>query len=420
MNHQDLPSAPNSSPILESPQRCAIHSMFLPGGKQKFPLQQKVSAFGYDWVYADSIRDLEAFWNSCDNIYLQVPYLQALEQADTNGLTFRYLLAFKAGKPVGGITMQLLKVSAAHSIRTLRNGDINGFWDQVRWWLAKWGSYRFMIWGNMFLTGQYNQWWDIAEPELPLLKGATLKVLQELAKQEKIQILMARDCINQDDLLEKAGFHAIDFQPNMVMDIPSAWKSFDDYLNSMSSKYRVRARRAFKKSDGILFKELDLRQIELFKEDLNALYLSVVEQADFNMLWAGKNYFLQLKEKLGPNLSLFGCFEKDRLLGFYTTIRNGKELDANFLGFDQEANREHQLYLSILYRIVEQAINQRCEKVYLARTALEIKSSIGAVGQKTYVYLKHTNPLLNWVLPTAVRFGEPKEEWVPRHPFREE
>ncbi|AEE53656.1 hypothetical protein [Haliscomenobacter hydrossis] len=420
-NHLNF-SPMDATKTLESPQRCSIQSLLQPFWQNTptFPLGQKVAAEGYEWLYVSHIDQVSEHWQNGPNLFLQSRYLQALEDAHTEGLEFRYLLAFKNGKAVGGINLQLLTVSAAHSIRSLRQRELIGFWDRIKLLLANWGTYRFMIWGNMFLTGQYNQWWDIAEKDLPALQTATLKVLNCLARQEKIQILMARDSFHHEEVLENAGFHAIDFQPNMCMELPDAWKNSDDYLNAMSSKYRVRARRAFKKSEGIIFRELDLRQIELFSEDLYALHLSVVNQADFNMLWVGKDYFVQLKQQLGADFCLTACFEKERLLGFFTTIRNGKELDANFLGFDPEANREHQLYLSMLYKMVEQALQFRCNKICFARTALEIKSSVGAIAQKTFIYLKHTNPILNHILPTAVRFGEPKEHWTPRHPFREE
>lgn len=419
------PNHPNNSPmnsvdVLESPYRCSIQSILHSLGVTSFPLGQRVSMGEYEWMYVRSIKEIEQYWTPSDNLFVQCNYLQAIEDSATTGLEFRYLLVFKAGRPIGGITLQLLTVSAAHSIRSLRQREIKGFWDKLRLLLSSWGKYRFMIWGNMFLTGQYNQWWQAPQAEIPTLQKATLKVLNCLAKQEKVQILMARDSVERETILEASHYHPIDFQPNMCMDIPSSWKTYEDYLNTMSSKYRVRARRAAKKAEGVIFKELDLRQIELFKDDLNALHHSVVNEADFNMIWAGKDYFVQLKEQLRADFRLIACFEKERLLGFYTTIHNGKELDANFLGFDPQANREHQLYLAMLYQMVEQAIQLRCEKICFARTALEIKSSVGAIAHKTYIYLKHTNPFLNLILPYAVRFAEPKEDWTPRHPFRED
>lgn len=422
----DHPNSLNTSSMytntLEPRPRCSLQSIFQFSAVQRFPLGQKVKALGYEWIYAAKIQHIAAYWQpSSENVFLQTNYLQALEESQTPNLDFRYLLAFKSGKPIAGLTLQLLNVEATQSIRTLRMSELRGLADRLRLWLANWsGTYRFMIWGNMFLTGQYNQWWDVAEEELPLLQEASLQVLDTLGQQEKVQVLMARDWLQHDPTLDRAGYHAIDFQPSMILKLPKAWKNFDDYLEAMSSKYRVRARRASKKSDGILFRELDLRQIELFADDLHHLHRSVVEQADFNMLWAGKDYFVQLKEKLGADFRLVACFEKESLVGFFTTIRNGKTLEANFLGFTTQANHEHQLYLSMLYKMVEQGFESCCERIEFARTALEIKSSVGALAHQTYVYLKHSTPLLNWLLPWIVRFGEPKESWTPRHPFRAE
>ena len=83
---------------------------------------QKVAADGYEWIYTDRIQQVETHWLASDNLYVQPHYLQALEGAKTPGLDFRYLLIFKNGQPIGGITLQLLTVSAAHSIRSLRQG----------------------------------------------------------------------------------------------------------------------------------------------------------------------------------------------------------------------------------------------------------------------------------------------------------
>ena len=44
------------------------------------------------------------------------------------------------------------------------------------------------------------------------------------------------------------GFHEFRFLPNMVMGMNPSWTSFEDYLADLQSKYRVRAKRAFKKA----------------------------------------------------------------------------------------------------------------------------------------------------------------------------
>lgn len=55
---------------------------------------------------------------------------------------------------------------------------------------------------------------------------------------------------------------------------------------------------------------------------------------------------------------------------------------------------------------------------HFARTALEIKSSVGAVPENLYCYLRHQNPLVNKFTGTLLDYLKPVEEWLPRHPFK--
>ncbi len=48
--------------------------------------------------------------------------------------------------------------------------------------------------------------------------------------------------------LRDHGFSDLETQPNMVLDIDPSWDGYEDYLQSLASKYRVKANRAFAKS----------------------------------------------------------------------------------------------------------------------------------------------------------------------------
>ncbi len=67
--------------------------------------------------------------------------------------------------------------------------------------------------------------------------------------------------------------------------------------------------------------------------------------------------------------------------------------------------------------MVEESLQVGARRLLLSRTALEIKSSIGAVAEPAYVYMAHVNPLLNSLVPLSVGLLEPVEVWEPRHPF---
>jgi predicted N-acyltransferase len=283
--------------------------------------------------------------------------------------------------------------------------------------LSKVGNFKALVLGNLLLTGENGYWTTLPAMRFEPLFLQTLKLMEQLAKQLGIGAMMVKDFFQRDLVVEAAGYHPLSFQPAMVLELPPEWKSFDDYIEAMSSKYRVRTRRAYKKGQSIDFKSLAIQEIELRNAELYELYLQVLDNADFNALTAHPDYFLQLKRHLKEDFDLVGCFIQQQLVGFFTTIRNHEELECHFIGLEASSNREHQVYLNMLYRMVEKGIQLGVHQISMARTALEIKSSVGAVAHQQFSYLRHRLPVLNHILPYVVRFMEPQEQWIPRHPF---
>ncbi len=390
-------------------------------GDKSLEYDQLLESAGWQYLYTNKIAHLHGLWEPEEGNRLVYPdYLQAIEDAPAQNIESRYLLILQNGKVCGGFVLQLVELDTSKQIRELRELKSGTFIQRLRKRAAGIGKFKLLVLGNMLLTGEHGEWWKLPDHEVQTARVATLQFLEKIAKKENARVIMVKDLYERDATLEARGFHPLDFQPSMHFALNPQWRTFEDYLEAMTSKYRVRARKAQKTSASLVFRELDLRQIELFQKDLYQLYRQVIDAADFNMTTASEDYFYQMKRQLGADYSLCACFDKDRLLGFYTTIRNGQEIEANFIGFDAEANRHYQLYLNMLYCMVKQGIQVCCQEVGFARTAMEIKSSVGATSKRAYIYMRHVNSWINRLLPFAVRFVEPKTAWVPRNPFREE
>ena len=76
------------------------------------------------------------------------------------------------------------------------------------------------------------------------------------------------------------------------------------------------------------------------------------------------------------------------------------------------------MYLNMLYDMADFAIKNEFTSIVYARTAMEIKSSVGAKPQKMFVYLKHTNLCMNIILKRIFKLMNPTQEWEERHPFK--
>ena len=93
-------------------------------------------------------------------------------------------------------------------------------------------------------------------------------------------------------------------------------------------------------------------------------------------------------------------------------------MDTYFLGYDDSIQRENMLYLNMLYDMIAYSIKKDFKEIVFARTALEIKSSVGAKPITMYGLISHTNPLVNPYMSIIFKYLEPKTIWQQRNPFK--
>jgi hypothetical protein len=99
-------------------------------------------------------------------------------------------------------------------------------------------------------------------------------------------------------------------------------------------------------------------------------------------------------------------------------LLNGDVLETYFLGYDDQIQKEKMLYLNMLYNMTQFGIENQFKKIIFGRTALEIKSSIGAEPVMMSGFIYHTNVWVNRLLPKVFPKLEPTLTWQQRHPFK--
>ena len=383
---------------------------------------RSIEAAGQDWDAAAPAHDL----------FLQRRYLSIVEAQPPVGMRFGYLVFYRGKEPVGVALCQIKFFKGDDNINDLQIAVKDPcFFNGLALWFKRWVAGRvaadILICGNMLLTGEHGYYFNhqkIAPSKaVALLEKALDEVVGLMGREGvKMPVILVKDVPTEQQaqgaLFVEKGFTEFDIQPNMVLDLP--FDSFEAYLGAMSTKYRTRAKRARKKLDGLERRELSLADIHRELPRIYGLYCEVAKNAGFNMVDLNQHYLPALKRDLGEHFRLFGYYQDDELLAFYTTIQNGPELEAHFLGYDKARNHELQLYLNILYDIVQIGLAAGCTQIVFARTALEIKSSIGAVAHHLWCYVRHQNGLLNNFTSTLLDYLKPIEVWQPRHPFREE
>lgn len=399
-----------------------------------YPLQKKSD---YAIQVSDHIQEIKEVWDSVapkDNLFLQSTYLQTLEEFPPEKMTFKYIIFYHKEQAVGVAYNQIFRLNVEESLQQSNEEEgnkanciIRAFSNAVKKWFIKRADFNLLICGNLLLTGEYGFHFNnnTNDQEAAMLIQDSLDSLQQILDKEqtKVSVHLLKDYkVETADTfkeeLQKETYHPFLMQPSMYMNIRPNWDNFDSYLADMSSKYRVRAKRARKKGNAIVKKELTLEEIEANEERIHELYKSIADGAGFNAFLLHPQYFTELKRNLGDRYKLTAYFIEDKLIAFYTAIFNYEEMDAHFLGVDGSYNREHQVYLNILYDLVNRAIEGRVKNIDFARTALEIKSSVGAVSQDMLCFFKHRSTLSSKILQFVFDSLNPKEEWQPRSPFK--
>ena len=371
-----------------------------------------------------SIAKLPEKWDEVahENAFLQTPYLKVLEESAPTNMQCFYVGIFEKNSLIGVALAQYLDLNKLESFGE-RDQCIKTY---IRNFIFKNFASHALFLGNNMITGQngytFNKEIDaitIAE----LLSKCADEITSYFKKQDiKIHIVSFKDFYQESATeLKKSTFsllYEFNTQPNMIFELQNQWKTNTAYMEALTKKYRDQYKRAHKKFEGIETRELSLDEIILKENRIYELYFHVAKNAPFNTFFLAKNHFSSFKRQCGPKFILVGYYLKNELVGFHTLLVNGKTLETYFLGYNEQIQKEKMLYLNMLYNMTQFGIENQFNKIIFGRTALEIKSSIGAKPVIMSGFIYHTNKWINRILPKIFPNLEPSLVWQQRHPFK--
>ena len=373
-----------------------------------------------------SVSDLPPHWDkfALQNIFLSKLYLSVLEQSAPLNMICHYIGLFEENELVAIALSQFLNLNFLESFGE-RDKCVKNMLRNV---VLKYFSSHILIIGNNMLTGQnaYSHSEKIEEVQVIEALRTASELLKSSFKKKgsKVHITIIKGFAEIElDVFKKTDFanqFQFSTQPNMIFRIRNHWNSEQDYIAALSKKYRDQYKRARKKADGVVKRKLKLEEIIKYEETIYELYIHVAKDAHFNTFFLAKNHFRIFKELLKDKFLFYGYFIGENLVGFNTIVKNGVVMDTYFLGYDDTIQREKMLYLNMLYDIIAYSINQGFKEIIFARTALEIKSSVGAKPLEMFGFAQHANPVVNYLFEKIFDYLEPKLDWKERNPFKQE
>ncbi len=388
---------------------------------EKFPL----SSFGAEVQFYQSISSIEKEWDALSdgNLMFSTKFFRAIEKAPPSDTNFAYAIVRKNQENFGLIYFQLKQFELAKSLKITPVQGKSKIVTKLKVSASKLVKFNGITCGNMLVTGDFG--YQFKETDLDdqfEIVSLVTQILSDLMKKSKqpIGTIMIKDFFEDQrprlGTAKKVSYTGLKVQPNMLLEIK--WQNFEDYLVAIKSKYRVRYKKSIKLSTNIIRRELNLEDMLLFEQRIHELYMSTATEAGFNLFFLHEKYFLELKRQFDDEFKVFAYFEGEKMIAFYTMFLNRKELEAHFLGYDHQLNHQYQIYLNMLYDLLKHAIDHQMNSLNLSRTAMEIKSSVGAHGVDMAVYLKRTNRFQNKLLPKMLDFFVPESSWKSRNPFK--
>jgi hypothetical protein len=375
---------------------------------------------GFGFALADSIDYLDAArWDAVtagDSLFLSRRYLRVLEDAGPENLRQRYALIFRGREAVAAVAAQSVKLSVARVGKSQRHQRVAAPLERL--------EERMLVCGNLLSWGMHGVSFAAGE-DAATLWPAVAEAIYRLRRADKLlgdtALVMVKDISDEHaagaSVLKRFSYRALETDPNMVLELSPRWRSYEDYLASLTSKYRKTCRQIDKEALAAGCQVEELKDLAGHAESLHDLYLQTHRNAKFRPVTLPPAFIPTLAARLGDDFRCRVVRRDGQLLGFVTTLRDGETAVGYNIGFDRKANAEIPIYLRLLQAVIDDAIKFGSRRLSLGRTALEPKARLGARPQPMRVWIRHRLPMLN-VLVRGLLHTISHDEAPERNPFK--
>jgi hypothetical protein len=209
-----------------------------------------------------------------ENVFLQLPYLKVVELNPPDHFKFRYAIVYQDNNPVGAFYFQIRHFNAKESLKIdfEKTNCVDCIVVRFKKMIASQVDFNTLVLGNLLLTGEQGFIFN-SEMEADKRYGIIQKVIKECKsnlKKEKIDVsaVLIKDFYKKQSNFIK-NFNEFELEPSMILEIPTEWTSFEDYVSSLNTKARTRYKRAEKKLEPIICKPISSEEVLQYKEEIH-------------------------------------------------------------------------------------------------------------------------------------------------------
>ncbi len=379
------------------------------------------SASGLQLVLADRIAFVNpAHWDAlaAQTVFLSRDYLRVLEAQAPENLEPRYAMAYADGEPVAALLLQRVSIGGVQ----LRKPGEKKLLDPIaglREHLLVCGN--LLVWGarSMALAPHADEgqlWHAVCEAIYRVRRADKLSGQSDLAMIKDLGVAGEQ----VPPALRLLGYRSVETEPDMVLTLRPEWKSWDDYLASMTSGYRSAAKKLLKDcaNASITLRLATAEEMAARADELHGLYGQVHQAQGLRLATLTPGYLPAMAAALGERFRCRVAEHADgRWLGFVTSVHDGDTTLGYYIGYDRAANADAPIYLTLLQSTVQDAIAFGSTRLSLGRTALEPKAKMGCKPEPLSCAVRHRVSALNWIVTALTKTAE-HDEPPERSPFK--
>lgn len=357
--------------------------------------------------------------NCINNVYFSPNFLRAFEESNPD-IVFKYIIISKDNEALSLATIQIISLSVDVILKNIKIGKTL---KKVIHSLFCNNALNIMFCGNVFLSGEHGIFLRKGIDKHSLFSAIT-KEISNLSKSIRpLHAIFVKDFYQESlhitDAILKFGYTSMPVEPNMILTIDPSWETFDDYKNSLKSKYRIKVNKADSTSASLESKLFSENDFAIYKDELQQLYENTIVNADFNAQVLNLDTYIKLRTIFRENFIVKAYFYQDKLVGFLSGLITNGHLDAHFIGLDYTLNKQCAIYPRILNDYTRLGIENGVSQINLGRTASEIKTTIGAKPEQLMCYIRHKRKSVNAVVRPFLKMVKIKD-FKHHQPFKKQ
>ncbi|HEU4795104.1 MAG TPA: GNAT family N-acetyltransferase [Pyrinomonadaceae bacterium] len=381
---------------------------------------------GFGFALADRVDYLDPVrWDALtaqSSMFLSRRYLRVLEEAGPENLHQRYAMVFRGDEPVAAVAAQSVSVALSRVSKSSKSkvSKVTAPLERL--------EEQMLVCGNLLSWGQHGVAFAPGE-DTAALWPAVAEALYRIRRADKLlgtaSFVMIKDITDGyadgAGALSRFSYRQLETEPNMVLEISPQWKTYDDYMSSLTSRYRKAAKQIEKDftAGGLQLTHLDNpADVAKQADAMHALYLQTHRNARVRLVTLRPSFIPALTANLGSDLRCTIAERDGQVLGFVTTVRDGATAVGYYIGFDREVNASAPIYFRLLQAVVDHAIQLGCSRLSLGRTALEPKARLGARPDPMRIWIRHRIPMLNVLVRALLHTISHHDEAPERNPFK--